>query len=288
MRKLGDDGKTTSLAPGTGGVRLSFEAASADYSNMSAKDVPQWWRQYQQQEEDRNRRQTEQIQAAIKTEYDAFEAACLEVLDVAPSKLNGLWFHSAIKTYWRQKPSELASERMAYVALLKGCSAQETVAIVGAHHLHHDVDVETPDHLDAMIEMVENKIRYGKGAKKIKAAKQNRRKKHTAVVAAARDRKRVAAGTKKRITAKQVWDVLPESNNDRGEDMEIFSYNHGRPTSVEEIMTAVGASRDSVEKHLHRMRDGNRVRKSDSGVWYRLRSDIWALFPPMSSKTVKV
>ncbi len=97
----------------------------------------------------------------------------------------------------------------------------------------------------------------------------------------------MAAGTKKRITAKQVWDVLPESNNDRGEELEMFSYNDGRPTTVVGIMAAVGASRDSIEKHLNRMRDGNRVRKSATGVWYRLRSDIWTRFPPMNIKTVK-
>jgi hypothetical protein len=253
---------------------------------MTAKDVPQWWREYKNQEEDRKLRLKLQNQAAIKAEYDAFETACLEVLEVAPSKLNGLWFHSGIKTYWRQKPSELASERVAYVALLKGCTAQETVAIVGAYHLHHDVCL--PDQLGDMVEMVEKKTRFGKGAKKIKAARLQRKKKHKAVVAAARDRKRVAAGARKRITAKQIWDVLPESNNDHGEEMEIFSYNDGRPTTVAGIMAAVGGSRDSVEKHLYRMRDGNRVRKSDSGVWYRLRSHIWAIFPPMSIKTVKV
>ena len=252
---------------------------------MTAKDT-QWWREYQDQEEERKLRLTAQTQAAIKAEYDAFETACLEVLDVAPSKLNGLWFHSGIKKHWRQRPSELASERIAYVALLKGCTAQETLAIVGAYHLHHDVCL--PEHLDDMIEMVENKTRYGKGAKKIEAAKQNRKQKHTVVVAAARERKRVAAGTKKRITAKQVWDVLPESNNDRGEEMEMFSYNDGRPTTVAGIMAAVGASIDSVEKHLNRMRDGNRVHKSATGGWYRLRSDIWARFTPMNIKTVKV
>lgn len=203
------------------------------------------------------------------TAYEDFRQLCLEVHPFPPSKLNSAWFHSSVRRYWSQAPNEITVERLAYSCLMKGLTVPETVAVVGAWCAHHSQTL-TDRQIDALIELVRNKTKYGKGAKRIKQAKAERRDKKTARQRLRRIESREAAGTKKRTTAQDVLNVLPESVSGQGDDLDEWTFNEGTPRTLAAIQVSLGVSYRALVSHLTRLKANGKAFKNGT-VWFRLR-----------------
>lgn len=227
-----------------------------------------------------------------RSEYDEFRAACLEVWPIPESQLYSLWFHSPIRKTWRNQPTESnpwddkSTGRIVYHCL-HFLTIPKSVTVVAAWYLLHGVML-SDDHVDALIEMVKYKREHGRSKRRLDGLQRKRQAEHAETMRRSRERQRIAKGRRKRLRASTVYEMLPESVDGTGDDLNVWSFNQDRTGTISDVIVKCGIEyKKAVSNAIQNLEAKDAIRKNSVGVWFRLRdpwNSVWKV--PLRQKRV--